>query len=317
MRRKEYADRIRSAAGTVTAKLERRKELSIYFFDTIQTLLSEADMRLVKNQDIVATRDYLWRELVSAQAASLSRISEEQLEIAYKDLYGYDPKIQELFTVAVEQLKTVERTTSKRVLYATQNEVLGFRVIRRPFTSAQLGNTLRDLCSQIALDSDRLMSRVIASFRQEMIKLIRSKDDHIFKRKAPIANPSDVFARSIGLVSEYERSAPLTLAPFALEGACLEVLSNASVALGCFRETNRHEWRRTPADRIASRSPLLDERRERLINSCSQNCLLDGHVLPRGEGFSKQQKQQHTLDPTAKRKSRRHRRTKGPPYHGE
>jgi hypothetical protein len=38
LRKKEYADRIRSAAGTVTARLERRKELFLHLFDTIQPL---------------------------------------------------------------------------------------------------------------------------------------------------------------------------------------------------------------------------------------------------------------------------------------
>jgi len=46
LEKKEYADKIRTSAGTIIAKLDRWKTLSLRFFEDIEPLLTRTDMRL-------------------------------------------------------------------------------------------------------------------------------------------------------------------------------------------------------------------------------------------------------------------------------
>jgi hypothetical protein len=66
LRKREYADKVRQASARALGALERWKEVSLSLFDQIQPLLTDADAMLVKEQDVVTTRDFLWRALVDA-----------------------------------------------------------------------------------------------------------------------------------------------------------------------------------------------------------------------------------------------------------
>lgn len=204
LKKKEYADRIRNAAGDVAAKLERRKELFLSFFDGIQPLITDTDIKLAKTQNVIATRDFLWRELVSAQAKYLERISDEQIEVAYKDLYGYDPRIQELYVRAIVGLKRIDRVVSTRLLYGTQGIVLNLSESKKPYLSAQLGNALRISCSSIALEAENLIDGIITPFRNQIIGLIGAKDSEIVNRQVNINTPDKLFAEVDRLISQYE-----------------------------------------------------------------------------------------------------------------
>ena len=202
LRRKEYADRIRNAAGLVIAKLERWKELSIHFFDGIQPLLTDADRMLLEKQDFIATRDFLWRELVAFHATSLEKITNEQIEIAYKDLYGYDPSIQKLFAKAIERLKEIDTVTFILVLQQTQKDILDLKALRKPYFSSQLGNELRKSCGQLALESKKHIDFIIAAFRNEMIKLIQASDSQIVNRDIRIEIPKELLSSSPHLIAQ-------------------------------------------------------------------------------------------------------------------
>lgn len=211
LRKKEYADRIRNAAGTVTAKLERRKEIFLSFFDSIQPLITDADIKLVREQDVIATRDFLWRELGLAHAKCLERITDEGIEVAYKDLYGYDPDIQELFGKAVGELKKIERAVSRAVLHQTQAAVMEFDGIKGPHVSAELGNALRDTCWSLAQKAERLVDEVLTPFQSQMIDLIGAKDSEIVNRRIRIGSAGEMFLRASELTAQFEGSNALSI----------------------------------------------------------------------------------------------------------
>ncbi|HKV42853.1 MAG TPA: hypothetical protein VJX67_26890 [Blastocatellia bacterium] len=206
LKKREYADRIRNAAGTVMAKLERRKELSLSFFDAIQPLLTDTDVKLVKEQDVTATRDFLWRELVAALAASGERILKEELEIAYKDLYGYDPGVQELFQRTMRGLKGIDRALYNRVLQETQEQVKMLSTSKGPFVSAVLGNQLRGICSELSDETAELTSKLLTPFRDQMTNLIVASDDDIVHRRIRIWASDEAFSGPALLVSRYEKN---------------------------------------------------------------------------------------------------------------
>jgi hypothetical protein len=182
LRRKEYADRIRRAAGAIIAKLERWKELSLRFFEDIQPLLTDTDITLMEKKDIIATRDYLWRNLVALRATSSQRIVDEEIEIAYADLYGYDSRIQALYVNSVRQLKTIDADIFERVLADTQADVLKLKEEQKPIHSARLGNALRATCANLFTELEGELDKVFEEFRQQMVKLIEADDKRIVEK---------------------------------------------------------------------------------------------------------------------------------------
>ena len=80
LRRKDYADRIRVAAATTAVAIDRWAELASRLYDDIQALIIDTDVLLVQKEDIIETRDLLWRGLVEARAISSRRILDEKLD---------------------------------------------------------------------------------------------------------------------------------------------------------------------------------------------------------------------------------------------
>lgn len=188
-RRKEYADKIRRAAGTVIAKLERWKELSLRYFDDVQPMLTDTDVRLIKKGDMIDARDFLWRNLVAARANSTLRIVKEEIEIAYSDLSGYDPKIHAIYVKALGQLKNIDHHIYDRVLKYTQRDVFEIGKKLPEIQSADLGNALRSTCGDLAAELEGELSKVISWFRNEMLKLIEAGDKEIVERRIEVSNP--------------------------------------------------------------------------------------------------------------------------------
>jgi len=195
LKRKEYADRIRRAAGSITAKLERWGALSLRFFEDIQPLITDSDIMLTKEQNALLVRDFFWRGLVSAHAKSSRRILNEEIEIAYADLYGYDPRIQDLFTGALHFLNEIDNLIYSRVLDATQQDVLMLSTVEGHIESADLGNALRETCGMLQIQLKTGMDQVIHPFRDEVLKLIRASDSKIVNKGVQISEAEKVFHR--------------------------------------------------------------------------------------------------------------------------
>lgn len=196
LKRKEYADKIRHSAGTVTAKLQRWKDLSLRYFEDIQPLITKADWMLAKKQAVVDIRDLFWQGMVDARAVASQRIMDEQIEIAYTDMYGFDPRIQVLFSEVVNRLRIIDRSIYTQALYLTQAGIVHFESVPEPHQSAQLGNELRDGCYNLAEKCKSLMNNAIDPFAREMIKLIQESDQRIVARQVQIATIRDLYAVS-------------------------------------------------------------------------------------------------------------------------
>lgn len=194
IKKKEHADRVRRAAGTITAKLERWKEISLHFFDGIQGSIIDVDIRITKDKDSVTARDYLCQHLAEEHAKSLQKILDEMIEIAYVDLYGYDPRIRDLFVGAIRRLKLINRNTYIGVMYKTQTMLRFLASSEERISSGQLGNLLREVCGAFADEYDRQIEGIIDPFRTEMIKLIKMSDREIFEnRLSSISTPDKIF----------------------------------------------------------------------------------------------------------------------------
>jgi hypothetical protein len=187
LRRKEYADRIRLAAGSVIAKLERWRELSLRYFGDIQPTIIDTSVRLIAKKDAVAARDFLWRNLVALRAQATLRIVDEEIEVAYSGLYGYDPNIHALYVASVRQLKIIDDDIYQRLLVDAQADVLELGKKLPNLHSATLGNALRKTCEDLAEESDKNLTGVIDDFRKVLIKLIEADDTAIVERQVDVS----------------------------------------------------------------------------------------------------------------------------------
>jgi hypothetical protein len=149
LRKKEYADKIRFLAGTIIAKFERWKELSLRFFEDIQPLITETDNYLVNERDLIKTRDFLWIGLTRARIISSQRILDEKIENAYVDLYGYDPRIEALFSKTIEGLKTLDRRSYESLLEKTQMDIIRLGFGKKINNTSIANNRYRPQNSQI------------------------------------------------------------------------------------------------------------------------------------------------------------------------
>ena len=197
LKRKDYADKIRYSASLVVAKIERWKSLSSQFFDEIQPMIIDADMTWVDKKDILNVRDVFWREMVAARTKIFQKISDEEIEIAYTNLYGYDTKIQGLFDDAINRLKAIENYTHQKALYQTQIDIISIYAGKTAKTqSSILGNRLRDTCYKIRTERHEMMSEVISPFVVQLIKLIQENDKNILKKRIHIQDAHTVYSVS-------------------------------------------------------------------------------------------------------------------------
>lgn len=185
-KRQEYAEKIRKTAGTVISKLERYKELTLRFFQDIQPLITEIDIGLVQEKDVIKTRDALWVGITKARITASQRIINEQIEMAYVDLYGYDFRVKDLFTNAIRELNTIEAMIHEELLVLTQEDVLLMENRTNQIKSGELGNMLHATCEIVSSDCVNLMEDVILIFKTEMDNLIEATDDDIANRNIKI-----------------------------------------------------------------------------------------------------------------------------------
>jgi hypothetical protein len=193
-KKKQYADLIRNAASTVLAKLERRKEISLLFFEKVQETITEADMKICKEKDVLSTRDFFWQMLVKVHSEARKEIVSEEIEIAYSTLYGYDPKIRNLFKSAIQLLDEAEDQIFTEYLLLTQKNIMEFRGKEDILYSALLGNSLRTSTHEMKLACSNVLGKIIEKFSTEVLKLIESNDADIYNKETDIKNPDELFS---------------------------------------------------------------------------------------------------------------------------
>ncbi len=199
LRQKELADRVRRSAGLIVAKADRWCQLAVSIFDQLQPVVTDADCMLVKSKNVIEVRDYLWRELLKLQAEIKMRSMEEEIEVAYADMYGFDVRVYELFSGLIAYLGQV-RTISFRALSSrTQDVILEFEAKHGEYDSAILGNRLRTVTIDCEKLTRELMSSAVGSFRSEMNRLVNSTDKEIAGKEISIRGEEELLPPIAGI----------------------------------------------------------------------------------------------------------------------
>jgi hypothetical protein len=154
-RDRDFADKVRAAAARTLGKLERWKELAARFYEDVQPVFVDVSQKLHGDLDAHAARDLLWRELTTVRATAEQRILDEEIEIAYVDLYPYHPSVQRRFSEAMSALKNIDEAVYLDFIRRTQESVLAYSGPTKDYVPAMLGNDLR-------LESARAQQRLVS-----------------------------------------------------------------------------------------------------------------------------------------------------------
>lgn len=187
IRKKEKADKIRTAAAKTVAKLERWKELSLWFYKDIQPLFVETSEMLKVKYDVDEARDFLWKKLHIARKDTTQRILDEEIEIAYVELYGYYPEIYDKFTNLIKKLKDLEETTFWSFLDMTQDD---FKELKshpeHDYDPVTLGNDLRVSCDKKLESFQNKIETEIEQINNILYNLILKSDEDILKKDSSL-----------------------------------------------------------------------------------------------------------------------------------
>lgn len=194
LRQLEYADRIRRAAGTTASVFDRWQALVQQFFDSVQPLIIEVDDLCEAGQATAAARHALVRGIYEQRAAAGRRISEERIETAYIDLYGYDPRVHALFLATVSRLREIdERGFAQLVAMAKGN--LDQPAPEAAAAAARCGRvSLCEQCQAVHRERQAEADAVVTAFHAQMLRLIRASDRQILGRQVNLPDPETMMS---------------------------------------------------------------------------------------------------------------------------
>ena len=133
--------------------------------------------------NVLAVRDQLFRALHQCRLEAAQRITDERIEVAYVNLYGYDPHIYELFSEVADHLRSIEEEHFKSLLMNAQADIFRVGESATPPGSAQLANALQETANLLRKLLDEKFVEVISPLRQRLIDAINASDGELVGRR--------------------------------------------------------------------------------------------------------------------------------------
>lgn len=186
LRRREYADQVRSGASRAAVASARRREIALSFYDALQPAITKADMTIVKSKDVIDGRDQLWIASVAARFELRKRLLNEKIEEAYAALYGYDTRIRLHFERTISALSELDDEAYNAWLDESQSVLFAVEDSTDEYVSADFGNPLRDTCETLRLTFAMGTESIVEEFQSKMASIIQASDVDILKRHLPL-----------------------------------------------------------------------------------------------------------------------------------
>ena len=181
-RTRESADRVRSAAAQTLAKLERWEDLELSLYRDLQPAYVETSETLARKFDVIAARDQLWKQINAQHIRVAGRVLDEGIETAYTQLFAYSPSVRKSFLDAIRSLKVAEQAAIEQLLLDTQGAVLSFKAKEAGYSTAHLGNALREVSLKVEEKFRQQSERALKPIRDELYALITSSDEAVLSR---------------------------------------------------------------------------------------------------------------------------------------
>ena len=183
-RRSTEATKIRESAAAALGKLERWKELALWYYQEIQPSFIETSESLAQHFDVAAARDSLWKALQAFRVKTKERLLSESLETTYTELSSYYPDIYDAFSRLVVTMREIEEMASTELLERSQSVVLTFAERQQGYTPPMLGNALRQLCGAVTMYLSDQLDSARKPVRDLLVELIKLDDEPLLNAKA-------------------------------------------------------------------------------------------------------------------------------------
>jgi len=175
----DQANRVRAAAASTLAKLDRWQAVQLSLYQDLQPSFVQLSEDLAKQYDVVSIRDRFWKQVGEARARVAKQVLDEQLSTSYADLLTHFPAARERVAVVLGQLSVVESKASDEFMAKGEQSILSLKGKQASYQTPDLGNALRAAAAtgagQFKAESDRLLEPV----RQYLFGLIARKDDEL------------------------------------------------------------------------------------------------------------------------------------------
>ncbi len=191
-RRSAEADRVRGAAAKALGKLERWKELVLWYYRDVQPTFVEISDLLAQEFDVEKARDHLWTALQATHVKSAERVLNEALETAFVELSSSYPGVYDAFAKTIAEMKVLDAEAHGELLALTQAAVLSYGTRQKNYVPPMLGNDLRRCASAVSSFLTEQLEAVGQPVRIFLIKSIKQTDEELLgskKRQAEIPGP--------------------------------------------------------------------------------------------------------------------------------
>jgi hypothetical protein len=181
-KKNEYADKIRSAASLIVAKLDLWKTSHDYFLEELDPLILRTGVIMAEKEQEKA-RYYLWDELVKKITKKSFEKELDEIKLAYINLYGYNFELQTKFFETINKLKYCNRKfgydllrSGSETIYELKDEGL------QKDTKALFWNKIKTEFSIIGERYQQKFDDEILELRTDLINIIEANDDEIIKK---------------------------------------------------------------------------------------------------------------------------------------
>jgi len=194
-----YADDIRKSTAAVTGKLERWSQLSDLYFEDVMPSFVSVSSDVARRPAQEPANGNMYKGLQEAGLRASERISKEELETSYMELYRYVQELQNPFDDTITSIKQREQqshddledklqtalgdciqeaVTRKWLLCTNQND--------KPSTPPQIriGNHLRIITGLQREQAHKAIEQITQTLRAKMLCVIRLPDDQL--RDSPV-----------------------------------------------------------------------------------------------------------------------------------
>ena len=181
-----YADEIRKSTAAVTGKLERWTQLSDLYFEDVMPRLVPVSEKAAKSRKREPANGDLYKGLQEANLKASERISQEELEISYMELYRYVPELQTPFDETISAIKKTEADSRTDLAAALQDQLpksitgehLDACYTGSDSTSPQIpiGNDLRCIVYQNKEQTHEEIQKKTSQLRAQMLCVIKLPD---------------------------------------------------------------------------------------------------------------------------------------------
>jgi hypothetical protein len=179
-RRRKDATDVRAGVAKTLAKLERWREIYLWFFRSIDPVLVETSQLLAKRRDPASARDYLWRKVGLARAEAEERVLDEEVEIAYVELSGRAPQIYWVFVQVDNDLRRAWAASVEQLFLMTQQVTLDFEPSPSgTYRPAALGNELRGVTGNISAEFAKRADDILRNARTFLLAAMQATDDEL------------------------------------------------------------------------------------------------------------------------------------------